>query len=225
MGIFTGMHSVSRPFVAVLIFLAACPLVTYGQEVRGRVLSLTGEGIGGVNILLKGTPRGTATDMNGAFGISLPEGTGTLMFSFVRHRAVEQPVSIRKGYQYYVTIFLARKTQTFNQNHSTVDELPLDCKVIMGTVTDPGGRALAGVNVKQERNSFSAVSNMKGKFRLPVPDGQNTLSISLPGFKSLEFPINVGKGSITVDITLMQDNRKSRKAKSFGEVVSGERSP
>ncbi len=42
-----------------------------------------GQPLPGVNILLKGTSRGTNTDANGNFSLSIPDAGGTLVFSFI----------------------------------------------------------------------------------------------------------------------------------------------
>lgn len=91
--------------------------------------------------------------------------------------------------------------------------------MIEGTVSDLSGRALPGASIRQERNSFSAESDMKGRFRLPVPDGSNTLLISLPGFKSLYVPFDIAKEDISVNVTLATDNASSRAMKSIAEVA------
>ncbi len=44
--------------------------------------SFSGETLAGVNVLIKGTTTGTITDIEGAYSLSLPDGS-TLIFSFV----------------------------------------------------------------------------------------------------------------------------------------------
>lgn len=209
-----------RPsLTALFVFLLTTHPEGYAQEVKGRVLSLGGKGIGGVNVLVKGTPQGAATDMNGAFKLSVPEGHVVLIFSWLKHKTVEQAVDIRKGYQYHVTIFLAGKAQTFNSSHAIIGELPLDCAVAYGVVTDQDGRPLAGVDVKQEKIYFPTVTDGNGKFTLPVHGGENTLIMSLAGYKSLELPIHADTGSrLSVHITLTESKSKFGKRKSSGEV-------
>ena len=52
-----------------------------------------GGGIPGVSVVLKGTTTGTATDANGNYALSLPDGTGTLVFSYIGYTAEEIPVN------------------------------------------------------------------------------------------------------------------------------------
>ena len=56
---------------------------TTGQEVTGRVSDERGDGLPGVNVSVKGTNRGTVTDVNGSYSISADNSSTTLVFSFV----------------------------------------------------------------------------------------------------------------------------------------------
>ncbi len=52
--------------------------------VRGRVVSSEdGTGLPGVNVLVKGTTIGTVTDAQGNYSLTLPNGAGQLVFSFI----------------------------------------------------------------------------------------------------------------------------------------------
>lgn len=73
-----------------LIVLATLVLSSLGFQVRedrtitGKVTSAEdGGNLPGVNVLLKGTSRGTVTDASGKFSITVPQSGGTLVFSFI----------------------------------------------------------------------------------------------------------------------------------------------
>lgn len=57
--------------------------------------SENGETLPGVNVLLKGTNIGTVTDMDGKYSITVPNSTGTLVFSFIGFSSQEIPISGR----------------------------------------------------------------------------------------------------------------------------------
>ncbi len=63
--------------------------------VTGKVTDDKGEGLPGVNVLLKGTTTGTATDANGKYSLTIPDGTGTLVFSSIGYIGEETPVNSR----------------------------------------------------------------------------------------------------------------------------------
>lgn len=64
-------------------------------SIRGKVTSQeTGEPIPGVNVLVKTTPIGTITDIDGNYTINAPE-DGTLLFSYIGYVTEEIPVNSR----------------------------------------------------------------------------------------------------------------------------------
>ncbi|MBB5437873.1 TonB-linked SusC/RagA family outer membrane protein [Pedobacter sp. AK017] len=52
-------------------------------DIKGKVTDQNGGPLPGVSIKLKGSNLGTMSDSNGNYALSLPEGTGTLVFSFI----------------------------------------------------------------------------------------------------------------------------------------------
>lgn len=63
------------------------------QSVKGRVTSTEdGQGFPGVNILVKGTSRGTVTDNDGNFSITLPSPEAVLVFSSIGYKTTELTV-------------------------------------------------------------------------------------------------------------------------------------
>lgn len=62
------------------------------KKLTGKVTDASGEGLPGVSVVIKGTQRGTVTDGAGAYELSFPEETVSLIFSFVGY--VPQEVSV-----------------------------------------------------------------------------------------------------------------------------------
>ncbi|GAB3320953.1 TonB-dependent receptor [Larkinella ripae] len=60
--------------------------------VQGVVRSETNEGLPGVSVVLKGTTSGTVTDADGRFSLTVPDGTATLVFSYIGY--IRQEVAI-----------------------------------------------------------------------------------------------------------------------------------
>ncbi len=60
--------------------------------VKGKVTDAAGEGLPGVNIILKGTTAGTTTDMDGNYALDVTDGNGILVFSYVGYMSQEIPV-------------------------------------------------------------------------------------------------------------------------------------
>ncbi len=57
--------------------------------VRGRIVDDTGDGLPGVNVIIKGTSIGTVTDAAGYYSIPLTTDAATLVFSFVGYQSEE----------------------------------------------------------------------------------------------------------------------------------------
>ncbi|WP_194774824.1 SusC/RagA family TonB-linked outer membrane protein [Pararhodonellum marinum] len=82
----------------VLVFLFCLliqPLLAQEETVTGKVTaSNDGESLPGVNVLVKGTNRGTITDLDGNFRIEAPR-DGVLVFSFIGYDQLETPINGR----------------------------------------------------------------------------------------------------------------------------------
>lgn len=63
--------------------------------VKGVVRSETNEGLPGVSVVLKGTTSGTVTDVDGRFSLTVPAGTGTLVFSYIGYTRQEVAINNR----------------------------------------------------------------------------------------------------------------------------------
>ncbi len=64
------------------------------QTIRGKVTDASGEGLPGVNVIVKGTSQGAVTDVEGNYSVTAPE-TGTLIFSSVGFLAQEVEIASR----------------------------------------------------------------------------------------------------------------------------------
>lgn len=67
------------------------------RKVRGKVTDEKGEGLPGVSVVLKGTQRGTISAVDGSFELVVPDGSNTLIFSFVGYLTQEIDISSRSN--------------------------------------------------------------------------------------------------------------------------------
>ena len=82
-------------FLLVLLISGMCISIVFGQErqVNGRVTSADdGMGLPGVNVVVQGTSKGSATDVNGNYSLNVAPTENTLVFTFVGYKA--QTISI-----------------------------------------------------------------------------------------------------------------------------------
>jgi TonB-linked SusC/RagA family outer membrane protein len=143
------------------------------RTLTGRVVSETNEGLPGVSVVLKGTPRGTTTNAEGRFSLNIPDGPGaTLVFSYVGY--VTQEITV--GSQSVIDVKLATDAQALSEvvvvGYGTVRRSDLTGSVTSvkaedlarSTVTslDQGlaGRA-AGVQVTQQSGQPGGATSVR----------------------------------------------------------------
>ena len=84
--------------LTMVFTLVGSELWAQDRTVTGVVTSVEdGSALPGVNIILKGTTNGTATDADGRFSISVPPSGGTLVFSFIGLRSQEVEIGTRSS--------------------------------------------------------------------------------------------------------------------------------
>lgn len=86
--------------------------VVADRPVSGRVTDEAGAGLPGVSVAVKGTTRGTTTDAEGRYRLSVPDSPGTvLVFSFVGYQAQE----MRTGNQTTLDVELQIDNKSLNE--------------------------------------------------------------------------------------------------------------
>lgn len=206
----------------IILLIAPSAVLAVDIEVRGRVLSHSNTPITGVNVLVMGSPNGTATDMDGYFTLSIPEGSAVLFFSYRKQKPLEHPIEVKRGYQYQVSVVLSGKTQSFNRSRAVTSELPLNAPKVIGTVYDQNNRELAGAKITQANSSFSTTTDLNGRFVLPMPSGESTLNVTFGLHKPLEYPLHLKQDSTyRLDVFLVEGVRKHRDQKSTATLVKG----
>ncbi len=84
MRIFTKIKWRRRIIFFSLFICSSCWVMAQQRIVTGTIISAeNGEGLPGVNIIIKGSTDGTITDVNGKFSLSVPAANTVLIFSFV----------------------------------------------------------------------------------------------------------------------------------------------
>ncbi len=79
-------------------------------QVSGRVVGENGDGLPGVNVQIKSTTRGTSTDVNGNYKLTVPD-NAVLVFSYIGY--VSQEVTV--GGKSVIDITLASDDKTLNE--------------------------------------------------------------------------------------------------------------
>src|SRR5690554_1592879 len=133
---------------ASLSSITTTPSVEVGRQqeaditITGIVRDQSKEPIPGVTVSVLGSGTGTATDMDGKYAITVPEGS-TLVFSFI----VFQPHQVQVGSQSVIDV-------TLMEDISSLDEVVVVGYAEQKKVSVTG--AIASVNTKELRQSSSA---------------------------------------------------------------------
>lgn len=77
--------------LSLVLFMLMTSLVAAlaQRTITGKVIDGNGEGLIGASILVKGTTRGTVTDIDGAFSIAVPESAAALVISYTGFKTQE----------------------------------------------------------------------------------------------------------------------------------------
>ena len=132
--------------------------------ISGKVTDDKGESLPGVSIILKGTQRGTVTDIDGAFSFNVPDKDAVLVFSYV-------------GY-------LQKEVEVGSQASVNV-QLLSDNKVLEEVV-------VVGYGTQKKSDVTGAIASLDGTkiTRAATPDASGALQGQMPGVVVVK---NVGK--------------------------------
>ena len=135
-------------FLSVLMLLAGAG---FGQDldIKGKVLSGNSV-LPGSSILIKGSSRGTTTDANGEFSISVPTGA-TLVVSFIGYKSAEVAVGTRS----FIEISLQEDATQFNEVVVTALGIAREKKALGYAVQEVSGKTLTQARETNLINSLS----------------------------------------------------------------------
>lgn len=150
------------------------------RTVKGRVTDDKGESLPGVNILIKGSARGTVSDPEGNYSLVLPDGQQTVIFSFVGYTSQEIVVT---------------NDQTKLNVTLITDEKALEEVVVVGYGTQKKANLTGSVSTvnldatqnRQVSNSMAALQGQVTGLRIVQGTGmpgRESVSIQLRGASS-----------------------------------------
>lgn len=137
--------------VAALLLMLCQPVFSQSKAVTGTVKDVTGIGMPGVNVLVKGTTNGTSTDVNGSFTVqAAPD--DVLVFSFIGYTTQE----INVGSQTTINVVI-------EEDISTLEEI-----VVVG-YGEQKKKLVTGANVQvtgetlQRQNQLNPLQALQGQ--------------------------------------------------------------
>ncbi len=107
------------------------------REITGKVTDDKGEGLPGVNILIKGTQQGTTTDSDGNYRLNIADDTAVLVFSFVGY----VPQEVVAGSRSAINVLLEVDSKSLEEVVVTALGIRKETKALGYSVTKVEGTA------------------------------------------------------------------------------------
>lgn len=136
------------------------------RKIKGTVTDTNGEPIIGATILIKGTSKGAATDVNGIFSLEIPSNGKILVVSYIGYDQQEVPITNNSQYK----ILLSGTNYALDEVVVTALGMKREKKALGYSVQDVKGNALI------ENRTSNIATSLNGKIA-----GMNISATSIPG--------------------------------------------
>ena len=190
--------------VILMLFIGAGSGFAQGSDhkVQGTVVDTEGEPLIGVNVTVKGTTKGTVTNADGAFSLTVSDDTAVLVFSYVGFETMEVPLKGRNEIEVELQADMAQ----------------LDDLVVVGYGTQRKSEISGSVGIVSEEDleqpSFNALEGLRGKVagvniftNSGSPTGSNRVIIRGVGTINADTsPLYVVDGVVMENIDLINPN-------------------
>ncbi len=155
--------------ITLLFLLIVFAMNAQGQQVKGKVTDALGEPLPGVNVVVKGTDKGTVTNFDGHFELSGLSFPATLQFSYLGYQKQEIKVSEAKTLKVVLKEnqeFLDDVVVTASRSNESIKEAPVsieryNLKAITRTTSPSfydGLANLKGVDLNTSSLTFQSVN-------------------------------------------------------------------
>ncbi len=187
---------------------------TFDQRIMGTVKDSKGEGIAGANVLVKGTNKGTTTDIDGNFSLDVREGE-TLIVSYVGMKSSE----VKVGSEATIAITMDEDAGALGElqivgsrgKPRTDVDRPVPVDVINAKELQQTGQVDLGQMVQYTSPSFnSAKTGINGAANYADPAtlrglGPDQTLVLINGkrrhqFSALNLNVTIGNGSVVTDL-------------------------
>jgi TonB-linked SusC/RagA family outer membrane protein len=197
---FKSCNTLLKPaLMLVLMLVFSASLLAQGglTKITGTVRDSKGETLIGVNVLIKGTKSGIATDVDGKFSINVPDSKAILVFNYIGFMPKEVPV----GNQTTINVVLMENESGLSEVVITGYGQTVKKSDLVGSIGSVGAKQLL------ERQPTSLADALEGQIAgvQAVTDGGDPLSpgtIQIRGLSSL----NSGNGPLYVIDGILNDD-------------------
>jgi len=196
--------------IALVLFLFVGTNAFAQQQIKGKVIDAsTGEALPGVNILVLGTTKGTATDTKGNYQLTVPAINDTLRFSYIGYKSQNVPINGRTTINVKLTSLTVEGQQVVVVGYGTQKKEDVTGAVASVSSSDfinssPQDAAalikgkIAGLIINQPSGSPTATSEikMRGTSTLYASSSPLVLIDGIPGNLNTVSPQNIASISV-----------------------------
>jgi TonB-linked SusC/RagA family outer membrane protein len=167
--------------LAVMLMLAM-GATAQQRNVTGKVTDPSGEGMPGVNLVVKGTSIGTATDANGSYSLNVPGDESVLVVSFIGYATQEVTVGSRTS----IDVTLEVSAETLSEVVVTALGIERETKSLGYSVTNVKGEEFTKAREINIGNALvGKVAGVNSSAPASGPGGSSRVTIR--GNSSLNF--------------------------------------
>ncbi|MDO1448570.1 SusC/RagA family TonB-linked outer membrane protein [Rhodocytophaga aerolata] len=146
------MNKCSFKYTLFTLLLLCCFQIAWAQQtVKGKVLDDSQQPLPGVNVLVKGSTVGTATDVEGNYSLQIPDGNSTLVFSAIGF--ITEEIAVNN--QTTINLTLVSDIKSLNEVVVTALGIERETKTLGYAVTEVKG---ANFTQARETNLGNALS-------------------------------------------------------------------
>ena len=147
---------ISNKHLLLLILFFSSTILLAQSNVTGIVLDKSNQPLPGVSIVVKGTNKGTSTNFNGEFSISLPSENKTLQFSFLGFAT--QTILVENNND--IKIVLEEDTNQLNEVIVTINKTTQSSQKVAQSVSVIGAKKIQRTGAKSFRDYASGIPNL-----------------------------------------------------------------
>jgi len=188
-------------WTAAFMLLFSSLALAQQRTVTGKVTDENGSSMPGVNVLVKGTTTGTATDADGSFSISVADNTAVLVFTFVGYATQEVAVGNQTSVNVTLAPDVTMLTELVVTGYATQEKKDVTGSV--GIVKPKELTALPVGNVSNQLQGRVAGVTVTGSGQ---PGSTATVRIRGIGSFGGNDPLYVVDGVPTTDISTLNPN-------------------
>ncbi len=169
------------------------------MTVSGKITNESSEPLSGVAVLIKGKPVGTITDQNGNYELKLDKGNSDIIYSKAGFE--KQNITVNGNFTNNVVLKENKTAPSV-----TIQKQEEYTQTISGQITNKQGDPLSSVNVIIKGKPMGTISDPDGNYVIGLEEKNETLIFSLTGYEKVEIPV---KKKNKINVTLKENEESS----------------